>query len=55
MLVYSVASKPSFEMVRVLRDKILNHLVLASFRTICWTTAGRTATEQIHRAPTGSH
>ncbi|KAI4143525.1 MAG: hypothetical protein LQ341_002895 [Variospora aurantia] len=26
MLVYSVASKPSFEMVRVLRDKILNHL-----------------------------
>ncbi|KAI4128570.1 MAG: hypothetical protein LQ338_002664 [Usnochroma carphineum] len=26
MLVYSVASKQSFEMVRVLRDKILNHL-----------------------------
>ena len=27
MLVYSVASKQSFEMVRVIRDKILNHLV----------------------------
>nr|ANM86721.1 putative Rheb small monomeric GTPase RhbA [Cladonia uncialis subsp. uncialis]AUW30985.1 putative Rheb small monomeric GTPase RhbA [Cladonia uncialis subsp. uncialis] len=26
MLVYSVASKQSFEMVRTLRDKILNHL-----------------------------
>jgi len=27
MLVYSVASKQSFEMVRIIRDKILNHLV----------------------------
>lgn len=27
MLVYSVASRQSFEMVRVIRDKILNHLV----------------------------
>lgn len=27
MLVYSVASKQSLEMVRVLSDKILNHLV----------------------------
>jgi len=26
MLVYSVASKQSFEMVRIIRDKILNHL-----------------------------
>ncbi|KAK3169461.1 GTP-binding protein [Lepraria neglecta] len=26
MLVYSVASKQSFDMVRILRDKILNHL-----------------------------
>ncbi|KAI9824832.1 MAG: GTP-binding protein [Phylliscum demangeonii] len=26
MIVYSVASKQSFEMVRVIRDKILNHL-----------------------------
>jgi hypothetical protein len=27
MLVYSVASVQSFEMVQVIRDKILNHLV----------------------------
>lgn len=27
IIVYSVASKQSFEMVRVIRDKILNHLV----------------------------
>lgn len=27
MIVYSVASKQSFEMARVIRDKILNHLV----------------------------
>lgn len=27
MLMYSVASKQSFEMVRIIRDKILNHLV----------------------------
>lgn len=27
MLVYSVGSKQSFEMVRIIRDKILNHLV----------------------------
>ena len=27
MLVYSVGSKTSFEMVKVIRDKILNHLV----------------------------
>lgn len=27
MIVYSVASKQSFEMVRIIRDKILNHLV----------------------------
>ncbi|MCJ1298157.1 GTP-binding protein [Hypocenomyce scalaris] len=26
MLVYSVASKQSFEMIRIIRDKILNHL-----------------------------
>ncbi|KAH0556958.1 GTP-binding protein [Trichoglossum hirsutum] len=26
MLVYSIASKQSFEMVRIIRDKILNHL-----------------------------
>lgn len=29
MLVYSVASKQSFEMVSIIRDKILNHLVRA--------------------------
>lgn len=27
MLVYSVASKQSFEMVKIIRDKVLNHLV----------------------------
>ena len=27
MVVYSVASKQSFEMCRIIRDKILNHLV----------------------------
>jgi len=27
MLVYSVASEQSFEMIQVIRDKILNHLV----------------------------
>jgi Ras family protein len=29
MIVYSVASKQSFEMARIIRDKILNHLVSA--------------------------
>lgn len=29
MLVYSVSSLPSFEMVQVVREKILNHLVCA--------------------------
>jgi hypothetical protein len=28
MLVYSVASKQSFEMVKIIRDKVLNHLVI---------------------------
>lgn len=30
MLVYSVASKQSFDMVRIIREKILNHLVCFS-------------------------
>lgn len=30
ILVYSVASMQSFEMVQVIRDKILNHLVSSS-------------------------
>jgi hypothetical protein len=30
MIVYSVASKQSFEMARIIRDKILNHLVSVS-------------------------
>lgn len=30
MLVYSVASRQSFEMIRIIRDKILNHLVPSS-------------------------
>jgi len=33
MLVYSVASTQSFEMVQVIRDKILNHLVSHLFRS----------------------
>lgn len=31
MLVYSVASKQSFDMIRILRDKILSHLVCIIF------------------------
>lgn len=31
MLVYSVSSNPTFEMVQVIRDKILNHLVHPPF------------------------
>jgi hypothetical protein len=31
MIVYSVASKQSFEMARIIRDKILNHLVSHRF------------------------
>jgi len=30
MIVYSVGSKQSFEMVRIIRDKILNHMVCPS-------------------------
>ncbi len=30
MLVYSVSSLPSFEMVQVIREKILNHLVCST-------------------------
>ena len=30
MLVYSVASRTSFDMVTIIRDKILNHLVCIS-------------------------
>ena len=30
MIVYSVGSKQSFDMVRVIRDKILNHMVSAA-------------------------
>jgi hypothetical protein len=28
LIVYSVASRASFDMVRIIRDKLLNHLVL---------------------------
>jgi len=31
LIVYSVASKQSFEMARIIRDKILNHLVSSSW------------------------
>jgi hypothetical protein len=41
MIVYSVASKQSFEMARIIRDKILNHLVSL-------TCATRSATAQIN-------
>jgi hypothetical protein len=34
MLVYSVASLASFEMVQVIRDKILNHLVRLVLRNV---------------------
>lgn len=32
MLVYSVASRNSFDMVTIIRDKILNHLVCIAFQ-----------------------
>lgn len=47
MLVYSVASQQSFEMVSIIRDKILNHLVgrsahpFSPSRPITDTPAGR--------------
>lgn len=31
MIVYSVGSKQSFEMVRIIREKILNHLVSPTY------------------------
>jgi hypothetical protein len=33
MIVYSVGSKQSFEMCRIIRDKILNHLVSSKPRS----------------------
>jgi hypothetical protein len=47
MLVYSVASKQSFEMVKIIRDKVLNHLVCqptlhtAWYSTDCSMSKGR--------------
>lgn len=38
MLVYSVASKQSFDMIRILRDKILSHLVCIVF---CFSSANK--------------
>ena len=38
MIVYSVASKQSFEMARIIRDKILNHLVCLS-TNVCHTVS----------------
>lgn len=37
MLVYSVASKQSFDMIRILRDKILNHLVPTHAISALWS------------------
>jgi hypothetical protein len=46
MIVYSVASKQSFEMARVIRDKILNHLVCIApdpnVRSVCAPPTGHT-------------
>lgn len=51
MIVYSVASKQSFEMARVIRDKILNHLV----GTAVAPTIPHTLTSlSTHRLSTGS-
>ena len=36
MIVYSVASKQSFEMARIIRDKILNHLVSLPIKPAEW-------------------
>lgn len=38
MLVYSISSRQSFEQVKILRDKILNHLVSSAF-SIPWNAA----------------
>lgn len=43
MLVYSVASLPSFEMVQVIRDKILDRLV--SRALICLAAISGTVTQ----------
>ncbi|KAF2253656.1 seryl-tRNA synthetase [Trematosphaeria pertusa] len=45
MIVYSVASKQSFEMARIIRDKILNHLVSLSDTSKSDTPNVQSATE----------
>lgn len=42
MLVYSVASLQSFEMVQVIREKLLNHLVSLGFSASTSTPAPTT-------------
>ena len=48
MIVYSVASKQSFEMCRIIRDKILNHLVREK------STVGRKASIATNRTKQGT-
>ena len=38
LIVYSVASRQSFDMVRIIRDKLLNHLVCISASFLPQTT-----------------
>ena len=51
MIVYSVGSKQSFEMVRIIRDKILNHLVRF---TACHSQVARIA-HCTCLSPAGAH
>lgn len=54
MIVYSVASKQSFEMTRIIRDKILNHLVRCSPSTTGFTRSMQLLTRStIDRARNG--
>lgn len=48
MLVYSVSSLPSFEMVQVIREKILNHLVSSVIRPVHRRTMGFEGGRYLH-------
>lgn len=55
MLVYSVSSLPSFEMVQVIREKILNHLVSGG-RYLCDESARKLTVDRLgHRVRPHRH
>lgn len=58
MIVYSVGSKQSFEMVRIIRDKILNHLVrvtLSLFHARATSRSYITNSYNTHTPPSNPH